>query len=82
MGFFSIEMQDAHYVHQEYLKNSAVLQTTLIDESRMNSVEITDFCPCFEKSGRQFRPTMIIRRIKRTAGHPRIRVKLRPTFGE
>jgi GH15 family glucan-1,4-alpha-glucosidase len=42
---------------------------------------VTDFCPRFERQGRMFRPQMLVRRVRALAGTPRIRVRLRPSFG-
>src|SRR2546422_3491353 len=41
-------------------------------------IEITDFAPRFRQYGRMFCPMMLVRRIKRIAGNPRVRVRLRP----
>src|SRR5437868_10419346 len=41
-------------------------------------VEITDFAPRFHQYGRMFSPMMLVRQIRRIAGNPRIRVRLRP----
>ncbi|KAL6065868.1 Glycoside hydrolase family 15 protein [Balamuthia mandrillaris] len=79
IGFFDIDLQGFARSEQAYLKNTPILRTTLHD-SAGNSVQITDFAPRFQNFGRSYRPTMIIRMIK-PHGRPRIRVRLRPTFG-
>jgi len=76
-GFFDVELIDFAAAKQEYLENTAVLRTRL-EDSRGGSVEITDFAPRFSLFGRRFRPIMLVRRIRRTAGSPRIRIRLRP----
>ncbi len=63
---------------QRYLRNTAVLVTTLYDASGA-AVEIVDFAPRFAQFGRTYRPLMIVRRIRPVAGMPRIRIRLRPT---
>src|SRR6185436_9367410 len=45
------------------------------------AVEITDFAPRFRQFGRVFCPMMLVRRIKRIGGNPRLRICLRPTHG-
>ena len=42
------------------------------------AIEVTDFAPRFGKFGRTFRPMMLIRRIKRLSGSPRMTLRLRP----
>jgi len=59
------------------LANTPILVTRLHDRHG-GSVEITDFAPRFRQYGRMFCPMMLVRRIKRIAGNPRVRVRLRP----
>ncbi|MGD9000505.1 MAG: glycoside hydrolase family 15 protein [Granulosicoccaceae bacterium] len=79
-GFFDVLLADFSHSTQQYLHNTAVLVTTLYDHHG-NAVEITDFTPRFKDRGRIFRPVSIIRQLRPVAGHPRITVRLRPTFG-
>ncbi|CAB1368003.1 glycoside hydrolase family 15 protein [Denitratisoma oestradiolicum] len=76
-GFFSIELVDHERVEQHYLENTAILVTRLHDHHG-GVVEINDFAPRFGQYGRMFRPTMLVRRIQRITGNPRIIVRLRP----
>lgn len=76
-GFFAIELADCERSEQHYLKNTAVLVTRLHDRHG-GSVEITDFAPRFGQYGRMFRPMMLVRRVKRLSGSPRLTVRLRP----
>ncbi len=76
-GFFDVELLDFAIARQEYLENTAVLRTCL-EDSRGGSIEITDFAPRFSLFGRRFRPMMLVRRIRRAAGSPRIRIRIRP----
>src|SRR5216117_1061284 len=78
IGFFAIELLDRARVEQKYLHNTPVVVTRVTD-SAGGAIEITDFAPRFNYRGRVFSPMMIVRRIQRLAGHPRIRVRLRPT---
>src|SRR5258705_6667107 len=79
-GEFSVELADSTRQEQEYLPNTPILVTRLFDESG-GAVEITDFAPRFRQFGRLFCPMMLVRRIKRIAGNPRVRIRLRPTYG-
>ena len=79
-GTFTIELVDGVRHEQEYLPNTPILVTRLFDGAGAG-VEITDFAPRFRQFGRLFCPTMLIRRIKRIAGNPRVRVRLHPTYG-
>ncbi len=77
VGFFAIELLDRVRCEQRYVQNTPVLVTRLTD-STGGAVEITDLAPRFEHHGRVFCPTMIVRRVQRLAGHPRLRVRCRP----
>jgi GH15 family glucan-1,4-alpha-glucosidase len=79
-GFWSIELVGLERTEQEYLGNTAVLVTRLFS-SNGSAVEVTDYCPRFERGGRMFRPQMLVRRVQTLAGTPRLRVRLRPSFG-
>ena len=76
-GFFSIELADCERTEQHYLENTAILVTRLHDRHG-GAIEITDFAPRFGQYGRTFRPMMLVRRIKRLSGSPRITLRLRP----
>ena len=78
-GYWSIELAGFERSEQEYVANTAVLVTRLFS-SNGSAVEVTDFCPRFEREGRMFRPQMLVRRVRSIAGTPRICVKLRPSF--
>jgi len=78
-GFWSIELGGFERSEQEYIGNTAVLRTRLYS-SNGSAVEVTDFCPRFERHGRMFRPQMLVRRVRPLAGTPRICVRLRPSF--
>jgi len=80
-GFFAIELADCERTEQHYLENTAILVTQLYD-SHGGAIEITDFAPRFGQYGRMFRPMMLVRRIKRLAGSPRITLRLRPACSD
>jgi GH15 family glucan-1,4-alpha-glucosidase len=76
-GFFTIELIDHARHEQEYLTNTPVLVTRLYDGSGA-CIEVTDFAPRFRHHGRVFCPMTLVRQIKRIAGNPRVRLRVRP----
>ncbi|HLA90724.1 MAG TPA: glycoside hydrolase family 15 protein [Gemmatimonadaceae bacterium] len=79
-GFFAVELLDLVHDEQEYLVNTPILVTRLCDRAG-GCIEITDFAPRFPQFGRIFCPMMLVRRIRRVSGNPRVRVRLRPAHG-
>lgn len=80
-GFFSVDLLDCERTEQAYLENTAILVTRLYDRHG-GAVEVTDFAPRFGQHGRRFRPMMLVRRIRRLAGSPRLTLRLRPACGD
>jgi GH15 family glucan-1,4-alpha-glucosidase len=76
-GFFAVELLDCAKDEQAYLPNTPILVTRLHDRHG-GAIEITDFAPRFRHHGRMFCPMMLVRQIRRIAGNPRIRVRVRP----
>ncbi len=76
-GTWRIEIEDQVRVEQNYLRNTPVLVTRLIDE-RGGAAEIFDFCPRFERTGRMYRPVAFARIVRPVTGAPRVRVRLDP----
>lgn len=76
-GFIGLELADCDRVEQQYLENTAILVTRLYDRHG-GSIEVTDFAPRFGLHGRRFRPMMLVRRIQRLEGSPRLALRLRP----
>lgn len=83
VGFWVVELLDAAHSTQNYLENTAILITRMHDRHG-GLIEITDFAPRFRQYGRMFCPMMLVRRIRRLAGSPRIRARVRPAqnYGE
>ena len=77
-GFFAVDLIDFVRDEQEYLVNTPILVSRLYDRGGA-CIEITDFAPRFRQYGRMFCPVTLVRQIKRIAGNPRVRVRLRPT---
>jgi GH15 family glucan-1,4-alpha-glucosidase len=76
-GIWSIELLDLERTEQQYVPDTPVLVTRLYDRNGA-VVQLTDFSPRFLQHGRVFCPMMIVRRVKRLAGSPRIRLRLQP----
>jgi len=76
-GAFTVELLECERTEQRYIRNTPVVVTRMTD-SAGGAIEITDFAPRFELHGRVFSPMMIVRRVQRLAGHPRIRVRCKP----
>ncbi len=76
-GVFAVELRDLVDAQSGYLRNTAVLQTTLTD-AHGNAVRITDFCPRFRRRGRVFRPMSIVRLIEPLAGRPVVTIRMKP----
>ena len=79
-GFFAVDLAEFADAEQSYLRNSAILVTRLHDRHG-GTVEVTDFAPRFHQYGRTFHPTMIVRRLRRIAGSPRVCLRVRPAHG-
>lgn len=76
-GFFAVDLLDFERSEQHYLENTAILITRLYDHQG-GAVEITDFAPRFGQYGRMYRPMMLVRRLRRLSGSPRLILRLRP----
>ncbi|MDH4045395.1 MAG: glycoside hydrolase family 15 protein, partial [Gemmatimonadota bacterium] len=76
-GFYEITLDGQIRSEQHYLPNTAILVTTLEDDTGC-AIEITDFAPRFHHYGRFFRPPSIVRLVRPLRGTPRIRIRLRP----
>ena len=78
-GFCDVVMEGAVAWEAAYLRNTAIVETTIRDASG-NAFRITDFTPRFKRFERVFNPPQIFRRIEPVAGLPRITIRARPTF--
>jgi GH15 family glucan-1,4-alpha-glucosidase len=77
-GVFAIDLCDLAEASHEYVRNTAVLVTTLRDRQG-NALRVTDFCPRFRSRGRMFRPMMLVRLVEPIAGRPVARIRIEPT---
>ena len=80
-GYFGVELADCDRTEQHYLENTAILVTRLYDRHG-GVIEVMDFAPRFHQHGRTFRPMMLVRRIRRLGGSPRLTLRLRPACDE
>jgi GH15 family glucan-1,4-alpha-glucosidase len=79
-GVWRFELENQVSATQSYERNTPILVTRLVSADG-SAVEITDFCPRFERSGRMYRPVAYIRIVRPVAGTPRLKVALRPMRG-
>jgi GH15 family glucan-1,4-alpha-glucosidase len=80
-GHFSVDPRDpVKSVHQEYIRNTNVLETTVTTENG-DSFRITDFCPRFHQFDRVFRPFSVYRIVEPLSGTPMVKVECAPVNG-
>ena len=77
VGVWRFELEGQVSAHQEYIRNTPILLTRLESEDG-SAVEVLDFCPRFERSGRMYRPVAFARIVRPIAGNPRIKVVMKP----
>jgi len=77
-GIWRFELEGETNAKQEYIRNTPHLLTTLEAEDG-SAIQILDFCPRFERSGRMYRPVAYVRIVRPISGNPRVRVVLNPT---
>ena len=78
---FDVEVEGFDRSRQSYVDNTPVLVTTLHDREG-RSLEVTDFAPRFSQFGRRYRPMALVRILRPVEGQPRIRIRIRPRFGD
>ena len=76
-GSMSVMLEGCTHSTQAYDPGTAVLRTCLFAASGA-AIEVTDFAPRFHHHDRIFRPAQLVRRIRPLAGHPRVRITVRP----
>jgi GH15 family glucan-1,4-alpha-glucosidase len=82
-GLWDIQVEDAVEVRQDYIRNTPILRTEIVDAAG-GTLEIVDFCPRYRQWGRVYRPLAFVRHVRPLRGSPRIRIRLRPmvNYGE
>jgi GH15 family glucan-1,4-alpha-glucosidase len=78
-GFTDVLLDRFATAQSAYVRNTATVSTTLIDEAGA-SVRITDFAPRYANFGRISRPPQLVRKIEPITGLPRIAIRFRPRF--
>jgi GH15 family glucan-1,4-alpha-glucosidase len=78
-GVFAVDLLDRVERTRRYVRNTAVVETTLAD-AQGNRLRVVDFCPRFRARGRTFRPMAIVRMLEPLDGRPVVRVRVRPRF--
>jgi GH15 family glucan-1,4-alpha-glucosidase len=76
-GQIDVQLDGATESEQFYQRNSAILVTRFRDAAG-NGIEVIDFAPRFDLHGRLFAPAMLVRIVRRTAGRPRVLLRVRP----
>ena len=76
-GVFAIDLIGAVRYEQEYMTNTPILVTRAYGADG-SAIEIVDFMPRFHDHGRVFCPMTLVRTVRRIAGKPRVRIRLRP----
>ncbi|MEQ9303424.1 MAG: DUF5911 domain-containing protein, partial [Marinoscillum sp.] len=76
-GEFSVKpIEPSFETNQYYVENTNILCTEVVTET--GKYRVTDFAPRFYQTERYYRPLMLIRKIERVHGNPRIIVKCKP----
>jgi len=76
-GSWRIALENQVSAEPRYLKNTPILVTRLTDRDG-GSVDVFDFCPRFERSGRMYRPVAFVRIVRPISGAPRLKIALDP----
>jgi len=80
-GAFTIELEGGVTGEQHYLHDTPILVTRLHD-GKGGGVEITDFCPRYEKDGSLYCPKLLVRQVRPIGGNPNIVVRVEPADDE
>jgi GH15 family glucan-1,4-alpha-glucosidase len=76
-GFSDVVLDDVAETHSAYVRNTAILTTTLVGKSGA-AVRITDFAPRFRNFGRISRPPQMVRIVEPVTGLARVTIRFRP----
>ncbi|MEL6372396.1 MAG: glycoside hydrolase family 15 protein [Pseudomonadota bacterium] len=78
-GVMAVDLEGFTHATQAYVERTAILKTTL--HGSTGTIEVIDLAPRYVDRGRAFRPRSLVRTIRVVSGSPRVRLRLRPTFG-
>ncbi len=76
-GAMTVELEGLSRIEQSYDPGTAIVRTQLWGDQGQG-VEVVDFAPRFVTRDRVFRPAQLVRRLRPLAGHPRVRITVRP----
>lgn len=76
-GLWRVSLESQSSASARYIKNTPILVTRLTDADG-GAVDVYDFCPRFERTGRMYRPVAFVRVVRPVSGAPRLRVELNP----
>jgi len=79
-GIWRFELEGQVSASQRYERNTPILITRL-EAADGSAVEISDFCPRFQRRGRMYRPVAFTRIVRPVAGVPRLTITLAPMHG-
>lgn len=79
-GHFSIDLMDMTSCSQEYVRNTAIVVTTMYDRHG-GCIRVIDYAPRFKAYGRALHPPYLLRRVEPVCGSPRISIRIRPLTG-
>lgn len=78
-GRFSVDPPNGEFsTEQAYLPNTNILRTVI--QSAAGSYEVVDVAPRFKQYERYFKPTMLVRRLRRISGQPLVRIRCEPVY--
>ncbi len=83
-GEFSIKPASGRFItSQQYIENTNVLSTHVKCDHH-GSYKVIDFAPRFMQTDRYYKPLMLVRKIQRIEGNPKIHVRCNPVgnYGE
>ncbi|MFY0605319.1 MAG: glycoside hydrolase family 15 protein [Cyclobacteriaceae bacterium] len=76
-GEFSVKPVSENFkTDQKYVENTNILTTEVFSDT--GRYKVTDFAPRFYQNDRYYKPLMLVRKIERIEGNPRIVVKCEP----
>ncbi|GAA4781973.1 glycoside hydrolase family 15 protein [Olivibacter ginsenosidimutans] len=75
-GEFSILPDGEFTSKQRYIPNTNIIETEI--SSKEGVYKVTDFAPRFQQYERYFKPLMLVRKVERISGEPRLRMRCYP----
>jgi GH15 family glucan-1,4-alpha-glucosidase len=76
-GAMTVDLDGMVQCEQAYEPGTAIVRTRMFD-AQGSGIEVVDFMPRYRSRSRIFRPVQLVRRVRPLAGHPRVRLVVRP----